>query len=115
MPFLLNLVDAYDIVSLEFVRHSTVANTRDHGGHGVAQLHEVFRADRVKETLAKGNFAEFETVTGRVSVHRAADQLGWEMSGIRITQPALSDNRCSPPAQESRTFPDSVCSTRPQP
>ena len=67
--FLLNLLDAHDVVSLKFVRHSAVPNARDHCSHRVAELHEVLRADRVIETLAKDNVAEVDAVKGRVSGH----------------------------------------------
>jgi hypothetical protein len=63
------LVNAHDIVRLKFVRHSAVANAGHHGGHAGAQLHEVLGADRVKETLAKDNVAEFEAVKGGMSSH----------------------------------------------
>ena len=59
-------VDSNDVVRLEFVGHGAVPGTRDHGAHGVAQLNEVLGADRVIETLAKGNLIELDTVKARV-------------------------------------------------
>jgi hypothetical protein len=63
------LIYADNIISLEFIRHSAVAQTCDHGRHTVALLHEVLRADGVIEALAKGDFTEQETMTGRVDSH----------------------------------------------
>jgi len=63
------LVDANDVVGFKFIRNRAVSNASDHGGHSVAKLHEVFRADWIIETLAKGNVAELDTVKARVRGH----------------------------------------------
>jgi hypothetical protein len=63
------MIDAYDIVGFEFVRHGAVPDARNHGGHGGAQLNEIFLADRVEEPLTKRNFTEVDTVTGRIRTH----------------------------------------------
>jgi len=62
-------VDADDVVDFKFVRYGAVANAGDHGGHSLAQFHKVLRADRIIETLAKGDIAEFDAVTDRVGGH----------------------------------------------
>lgn len=63
------LVDAHDVVSLEFVRYRSVSNASDHGGHTVALLDEVLRADWVIEAQANGNVAEFDAVKGGIGCH----------------------------------------------
>jgi hypothetical protein len=63
------LVDANNVVCLEFIRHSPVTNACDHGGQVIALLDEVFRADRVKESLANGDIAEFDTPESGLRCH----------------------------------------------
>jgi hypothetical protein len=70
LPGHLLMVNAHDIVSFEFVGHSAVAGTSDHGGHAGALLHEVFLTDGVVKTLTYGNIAKFDTITGRVISHK---------------------------------------------
>lgn len=65
----LQLVDAYNVVSFEFVRHGSVSNASDHGGHRVVQFHEVLRTNGVKEALAEDNIDELDAVKGRVRGH----------------------------------------------
>ena len=63
------LINADDVVGLEFVRDCAVANACDHCRHRVAKLHEVLGADRVIETLAKGNFTEFDAAECSIRRH----------------------------------------------
>ncbi len=55
-------IDADDVVGFELVGYRAVAEARDHGCQGVALLDEIFRADRVVETLAEGDVAELDAV-----------------------------------------------------
>ena len=64
-------VDADDVVRLEFVRGFAVTDTRDHARERVGFLDEVFRADRVEETLADGDFAELHFMTAGDRAHCA--------------------------------------------
>lgn len=69
------VVYTHDVIRFKFVRYGAVADAGDHGGHGGALLDEVFLADRVKKTLANGDFVEFDAVTGRVIGHAGLEKV----------------------------------------
>ena len=75
------MIDADDIIRLEFVRHRTVADAANHGGHDFALFDEVFLTDGVEKTLTDGDFAEFDAQAVGIFGHTGSKKL-W-MAAIR--------------------------------
>lgn len=63
------MVDAYHVIRFKFIRHCAIADAGDHGRQRGALFDEIFLADRIVETLADGDVAEFHAVTSGVIDH----------------------------------------------
>lgn len=63
------LIDTYHIVRFEFIGYRAIADTRNHGGQTGTLFHEIFCADRVKETLTDGNLAEVDSLLFGFWIH----------------------------------------------
>ena len=68
-PAVLVQIKADNVVGFKFIRDRAVAQAGDHGRQTFALLHEIFRADGVKEALTDGDIAEMDTAAGGMSGH----------------------------------------------